>query len=229
MAAYKDPGLTSREQLAAGRLFRRIVQLIVGLALFGVSMAMMLRAGLGVMPWDVLHQGLEHHLPFSFGQIVIGVGAAVLLLWIPLKQWPGLGTIMNALLIGLFADLTLAWMEQPATLWGSAALMLGGLILNGLAGALYIGVHLGTGPRDGISIALHRITGKSVRLMRTLVEIIVVVIGWWLGGVVGVGTVLYALAVGPLLQAFLPLVQVELNIAPKDDPLDDPSGEITGA
>lgn len=217
MAAYKDPGLTSREQLAAGRLFRRIVQLIVGLALFGVSMAMMLRAGLGVMPWDVLHQGLERHLPFTFGQIVIGVGAVVLLLWIPLKQWPGLGTILNALLIGLFADLALKWIEQPATLWGGVALMIGGLIANGLAGALYIGVHLGTGPRDGISIALHRITGKSVRLMRTLIEILVVIIGWSLGGVVGVGTVLYALAVGPLLQLFLPVVQVELDIASDDE------------
>ncbi len=212
MAAYQDPGLSSREQLTAGRLPRRLVQLVVGLALFGVSMAMMVQAGLGVMPWDVLHQGLANYLPLSFGQIVIAVGALVLLLWIPLKQWPGLGTILNVLIIGWFADWGIAAISEPATLWGAAALMLAGLVLNGLAGALYIGVHLGTGPRDGIGIALHRLTGRSVRLMRTLVEIVVVILGWLLGGVVGVGTVLYALGVGPLLQLFLPMVQVDLGL-----------------
>lgn len=212
MAAYQDPGLSSREQLTAGRLPRRLVQLVVGLALFGVSMAMMVQAGLGVMPWDVLHQGLANYLPLSFGQIVIAVGALVLLLWIPLKQWPGLGTILNVLIIGWFADWGITAISEPATLWGAAALMLAGLVLNGLAGALYIGVHLGTGPRDGIGIALHRLTGRSVRLMRTLVEIVVVILGWLLGGVVGVGTVLYALGVGPLLQLFLPMVQVDLGL-----------------
>ena len=191
MAAYQDPGLTSLEQLSVGKLPRRLLQLVLGLALFGWSMAMMVRAGLGVMPWDVLHQGLANYLPFSFGQIVIGVGAVVLLLWIPLRQWPGLGTVLNVLLIGLFAALGLS---------------------NALAGALYIGVHLGTGPRDGIGIALHRSTGRSVRLMRTLVEIGVVAIGWLLGGVVGVGTVLYAFGIGPLLQFFLPYVQVDLDL-----------------
>jgi len=210
MAAYQDPGLTSREQLAAGQLPRRILQLLLGLALFGWSMAMMVRAGLGVMPWDVLHQGLAGHLPWTFGQVVIGVGALVLLLWIPLKQWPGLGTILNVLLIGLFADFGLGVIGEPQTLWGALLLMIGGVVLNGLAGALYIGVHLGTGPRDGLGIALHRLTGRSVRQMRTAVEIVVVVVGWLLGGVVGFGTLLYAFGVGPLLQFFLPYVQVEL-------------------
>ncbi len=211
MAAYQDPGLTSREQLAAGRMPRRICQLLVGLALFGWSMAMMVRAGLGVMPWDVLHQGLADHLPWTFGQIVIAVGAIVLILWIPLKQWPGLGTILNVLLIGPVADLGLRVIDEPTTLWGSMLLMIGGVVLNGLAGALYIGVHLGTGPRDGLGIALHRLTGRSVRQMRTFVEILVVIVGWILGGVVGVGTLLYALGVGPLLQWFLPYVQVDLG------------------
>ncbi|TXJ04934.1 MAG: hypothetical protein E6Q27_06845 [Aeromicrobium sp.] len=212
MAAYQDPGLTSREQLAAGRMPRRICQLLVGLALFGWSMAMMVRAGLGVMPWDVLHQGLADHLPWTFGQIVIAVGAIVLILWIPLKQWPGLGTILNVLLIGPVADLGLRVIDEPATLWGSMLLMIGGVVLNGLAGALYIGVHLGTGPRDGLGIALHRLTGRSVRQMRSFVEILVVIVGWLLGGVVGVGTLLYALGVGPLLQLFLPFVQVDLGL-----------------
>ena len=212
MAAYQDPGLTSLEQLSVGKLPRRLLQLVLGLALFGWSMAMMVRAGLGVMPWDVLHQGLANYLPFSFGQIVIGVGAVVLLLWIPLRQWPGLGTVLNVLLIGLFADLGLSVLAEPDSLWGASALMVAGVVLNALAGALYIGVHLGTGPRDGIGIALHRSTGRSVRLMRTLVEIGVVAIGWLLGGVVGVGTVLYAFGIGPLLQFFLPYVQVDLDL-----------------
>lgn len=217
MADYQDPGLTSREQLAAGKLPRRIAQLFLGLALFGFSMAMLVQAGLGVMPWDVLHQGLANYLPMSFGQIVIGVGAVVLLLWIPLRQWPGLGTILNVALIGLFADLGLAVIPEMTSLWGSSLLMLCGVVLNGVAGALYIGVHLGTGPRDGIGIALHRITGRSVRLMRTLVEILVVALGWTLGGVVGAGTVIYALSVGPLLQFFLPLVQVDLEVPHRGD------------
>jgi len=212
MAAYQDPGLTSREQLAAGRMPRRICQLLVGLALFGWSMAMMVRAGLGVMPWDVLHQGFAEHLPWTFGQIVIAVGAIVLILWIPLKQWPGLGTILNVLLIGPVADLGLRVIDEPTTLWGSMLLMIGGVVLNGLAGALYIGVHLGTGPRDGLGIALHRLTGRSVRQMRSFVEILVVIVGWLLGGVVGLGTLLYALGVGPLLQLFLPFVQVDLGL-----------------
>lgn len=211
MAAYQDPGLTSRQQLAAGRLVRRLSQLVLGLALFGWSMAMMVQAGLGVMPWDVLHQGLSNYLPLSFGQIVIAVGALVLLLWIPLRQWPGLGTVLNVALIGLFADFGLELIPEPNNLWSSTALMVSGVVLNGLAGALYIGVHLGTGPRDGIGIALHRITRRSVRLMRTLVELLVVVLGWFLGGTVGAGTVLYALGIGPLLQFFLPFVQVDLG------------------
>ena len=216
MAEYKVPDLTAKEQLQAGKLTRRLTQLVVGLALFGVSMAMMVRADLGVMPWDVLHQGLAHHLPFSFGQIVIGVGALVLLLWIPLRQWPGLGTILNVVLIGLFADLTLFFIDTPESIWASVALMTGGIVLNGLAGALYIGVYLGAGPRDGLGIGLHILTGKSVRSMRTVVEIAVVVIGWLLGGVVGVGTFMYAVAIGPLLQLFLPWVDVLLPEKPEN-------------
>lgn len=211
MTKYRDPGLSSREQLQAGRLGRRLPQLLLGTFLFGWSMAMMVRAGLGAMPWDVLHQGLSIHLPFSFGQVVIGVGALVLLLWIPLKQWPGLGTLVNVLVIGLAADLGLAVMAEPNSWAADAALMLGGVVLNGLASALYIGVHLGTGPRDGLSMALHRLTGRSVRQMRTGIEVIVVVIGFFLGGVVGPGTLIYAVAVGPLLQFFLPWVQIDLE------------------
>jgi uncharacterized membrane protein YczE len=210
MAEYLDPGLTSREQIRAGNLGRRLVQLIVGLFLFGWSMAMMVQSHLGLMPWDVFHQGVAKHLPLTFGEVVIVVGALVLLLWIPLRQWPGLGTILNVLLIGIAADVGLGVMSEPDALWAQGLLLLGGIVLNGIAGALYIGVHLGTGPRDGLSMALNRITGRSVRLMRTGVEVIVLVVGIVLGGTVGVGTVLYAVGVGPLLQYFLPKVQVTL-------------------
>lgn len=215
MAAYVDPGLTSREQLRAGRMARRLPQLVIGLFVFGWSMAMMVQSNLGLMPWDVFHQGLANFVPLSFGQVVIVVGAFVLLLWIPLKQWPGLGTIANVVLIGLAADLGLAVMSQPDALWAQTLLLVGGIVLNGLGGALYIGVHLGTGPRDGLSMALNRITGRSVRLMRTSVEVIVLVIGFLLGGTVGIGTLLYAVGVGPLLQVFLPLTQVTLPRKPR--------------
>lgn len=213
MAQYRDPGLSSLEQLRAGKLFRRIVQLNIGLILFGVSMAMMVRGGLGVMPWDVFHQGVTNYLPWTFGQVVIVTGALLLLLWIPLRQWPGLGTILNVIVIGLAADATLTLTDEPKSLAARVALMLGGVVLNGFAGALYIGSHLGTGPRDGLFMGLHRITGRSVRLVRTIVEITVVAIGWLLGGVVGIGTIVYALGSGPLLQFFLPFVQAKISDA----------------
>lgn len=216
MDEYVDPGLSSRQQLRAGRLSRRLPQLLVGLLLFGWSMAMMVRSGLGLMPWDVFHQGVAIHLPLTFGQVVIVVGAFVLLLWIPLRQWPGLGTICNVVLIGLAADVGLAVMGEPDRLWLKIALVLGGIVLNGFASALYIGVHLGTGPRDGLSMALNRITGRSVRAMRTIIEVIVLVVGVILGGTVGAGTVLYALGIGPLLQLFLPAVQVDVGPVPED-------------
>jgi len=211
VAEYTDPGLTSREQLRAGQLGRRIPQLLIGLFLFGWSMAMMVESDLGLMPWDVFHQGVANYLPLTFGQVVILVGALVLLLWIPLRQWPGLGTILNVVLIGLAADLGLKLMAQPEPLWAQLLLLAGGIVLNGIAGALYIGVHLGTGPRDGLSMALNRITGRSVRLLRTAVEVIVLVVGFLLGGTVGIGTVLYAVGVGPLLQLFLPIAQIDLT------------------
>ncbi len=214
MADYLDLGLTSREQIRAGGLGRRIPQLLLGLILFGWSMAMMVESNLGLMPWDVFHQGVTKHVPLTFGEVVIVVGALVLLLWIPLRQWPGLGTILNVFLIGIAADVGLSVMSEPDALWARVALLVGGIVVNGIAGALYIGVHLGTGPRDGLSMALNRITGRSVRLMRTGVEIIALAVGILLGGTVGVGTVLYAFGVGPLLQYFLPKVQVNLADRP---------------
>ncbi len=178
--------------------------------LYGWSMALMVEAGLGLDPWDVFHEGLTKYLPLTFGQITMVVGAVVLILWIPLRQWPGVGTVLNVLLIGIAVDQGIALFEQPDSLVLRAVMLVSGVVLNGLAGALYIGAHLGPGPRDGLFLGLVRRTGYSVRLMRTSVEITVLALGWLLGGTVGVGTVLYALAIGPIVQAFLPLVQVRL-------------------
>src|SRR4051795_3154563 len=191
-------------QLRAGRLPRRLVQLALGLALYGVTPGMMIRATLGNAPWDVLHQGMAIHLPISIGTAVIVMSLVVLLLWIPLRELPGLGTIANAFAVGLMTDLTLSVLQAPEALWARALLMLGGVVLNALATALYIGSQFGPGPRDGLMTGLHRRTGVSIRLVRTGLEVGVVAIGWVLGGVVGIGTVLYAVAIGPLVQLMLP-------------------------
>lgn len=198
-------------QLRAGRLPRRLVQLFVGLSLYGASMGMMIRGTLGLDPWDVFHYGVATHLPWSFGTIVIATSFVVLLLWIPLRQMPGLGTIANSVWIGIATDGTLALLVEPSSLAARAGLLVGGVVLNGLAGALYIGSQLGPGPRDGLMTGLHARTGWSLRVIRTSIEVTVLAIGWLLGGTVGLGTVLYALAIGPLVQFFLPRCTVRLG------------------
>lgn len=198
-------------QLRAGRLARRLPQLVVGLVLFGASLALMVRGALGLAPWDVLHLGLVRFVPVTLGQMVVLASFVVLLLWIPLRERPGLGTLANAVLVGLSADATLALLAEPHGLLPRVLLMLGGVLLNGVGGALYIGAQLGRGPRDGLMTGLARRTGLSLRLVRTGLEVTVVVLGVLLGGVVGVGTLLYAFGVGPLTQAFLPWGLVELD------------------
>lgn len=192
------------DQLRAGRLGLRIPQLLLGLVLYGVSMALLIRGALGVMPWDVLHQGVARHIPLTFGQVVILTSVVVLLVWVPLRQPPGLGTVANALLIGLVVDPVLSWIDAPEGWLPRTGLMLAGLVLNGMATAMYIGAQLGPGPRDGLMTGLARATGGSIRMVRTLIEVGVVVVGFVLGGVLGIGTVLYALLIGPLTQAMLP-------------------------
>ncbi len=187
---------------------RRLAQLVLGLWLYGATMALMVESGLGLDPWDVFHEGLTHHLPLTFGQVVILVGAVVLLLWVPLRQRPGIGTVLNVLLIGVAVDVTLAWLPTPDHLAVQVTFLLLGVVGNGLAGALYIGADLGTGPRDGLWTGLVRRTGRSVRLVRTALELTVLLVGFALGGTVGIGTVVYALVIGPVVQVFLPLVQV---------------------
>ncbi len=202
--------MTPLQQLRAGQLGRRLVQLGVGLWLYGASMAMMVRAALGLDPWDVLHYGVQLHWGVSFGTVVIVTGVLVLLLWIPLRQWPGLGTVANTVVIGLATDATLWMLPGHSSLVVRAALLLVGIVLNGLAGALYIGSQFGPGPRDGLMTGLARRTGWSLRVVRTGIELSALGVGWLLGGTVGVGTVVYALLIGPTVQLFLPMVTVRL-------------------
>ncbi|WP_320784894.1 hypothetical protein [Streptomyces sp. CRN 30] len=188
---------------APRRLGRRLFQLYAGLALYGVSSALLVEAGLGLEPWGVLHQGLAELTGLTIGVVSIGVGALVLLLWIPLRQRPGLGTVSNVVVVGLATDATLAAVPAPDALAVRVPLLVAGVLLNGAATGLYIAARFGPGPRDGLMTGLHRRTGRSVRLTRTAVEVAVVATGFALGGTIGAGTVLYALSIGPLAQVFL--------------------------
>jgi uncharacterized membrane protein YczE len=187
---------------------RRLGQLYAGLALYGLSMALMVRSRLGVMPWDVLHQGLSRQLGWSMGAVTIVVGAVVLLAWIPLRQRPGLGTVSNVVVVGLALDAALSVLPSPAGLPLRVSFGIAGVLLNAVATASYIGVHLGPGPRDGLMTGFVRRTGRSVRLVRCAIELAVVAVGFLLGGTVGAITVLYALAIGPLVHLFLPRLSV---------------------
>lgn len=209
-------------QLRAGQLGRRIPQLGVGLVLYGVSLALMVKASLGLAPWDVLHMALTLYLPLTLGQVVVVMSFVVLLAWIPLREKPGIGTVANALVVGFSADATLALLGAPDAMWARVGLLTLGVVLNGLATALYIGSQFGRGPRDGLMTGLARRTGLSLRLVRTSLEVSVVVagvlLGGAIGGVLGVGTVLYALAIGPLAQAMLPGLTVDLSDASRSGP-----------
>lgn len=213
--------LTPLEQLRAGRLPYRLVQLFIGLTLFGVAMAGFVRSGVGLAPWDVLHYGVMLHTGLSLGTVVIIFGFIVLLLWVPLRQMPGLGTIANVLWLGIAADFALAVIPQAEGLPAQIALFAGSLLVNGLGGGLYIGSQLGPGPRDGLMTGLHARTGISLRLARTGVEVLVLAVGWFLGGIVGFGTIIYALAIGPLTQFFLRYSIVGLPQKAPADPVQE--------
>lgn len=185
-----------------------MVQLYAGLVLYGGSMALMVRAELGLDPWDVFHQGLAGLLLLTFGQVVIVVGAVVLLAWIPLRQRPGLGTISNVFVIGLAVDAALALLPAPDPMVWRVAFLISAVALNGVATAAYIGARLGPGPRDGLMTGIVARTGRSVRVVRTSIELSALATGWLLGGTVGVGTVLYAISIGPLVHVLLPRLTV---------------------
>jgi uncharacterized membrane protein YczE len=194
---------------------RRLCQLYAGLVLYGVSASMLLLAGLGLDPWDVLHQGLSRRLGLGVGTWAVLVGVAVLLLWIPLRQRPGFGTLSNVVVVGLVIDLVLATVPPAHGLPARVAVMCGGVVLNGIATGFYIGAGLGPGPRDGLMTGLAA-RGHSIRAVRTGIELTVLITGWLLGGTVGVGTVVYALAIGPIAHLSIP----RLRIPPAAPPID---------
>ncbi|HEY2354286.1 MAG TPA: hypothetical protein VGH79_05230 [Gaiellaceae bacterium] len=182
----------------------RLVQLYAGLLLYGVSSSLLVLAGLGLDPWDVFHQGLSRTFGLAIGTWTILVGAAVLLLWIPLRQRPGLGTISNVILVGAVMNVVLAHVHAPHALTWRIVCLVAGVLCCGVATGAYIGAGFGPGPRDGLMTGLAA-RGHSIRVVRTALEITVLVVGWILGGTVGVGTLVYALSIGPLAHVFIPL------------------------
>ncbi|WIG98434.1 hypothetical protein [Myxococcus sp. SDU36] len=191
---------------------RRLLQLFFGLVLYGLSIALIVRAELGLDPWDVLNQGVFERLAaptgIGFGLVVNLIGMAVLLLWIPLRQKPGIGTVANVLVIGTVAGFSMEWLPANLGLPIRAVFLGSGIVLNGVASGAYIGVGLGPGPRDGLMTGIVARTGWPVKWVRTAIELTVVAVGWALGGSVGLGTVLYAVGIGPLVHVFLPLFTI---------------------
>ncbi|ARU96311.1 membrane protein YczE [Tatumella citrea] len=185
-------------------MLKRLLQLYVGLTLYGISCGMYMHTGLGADPWDVFHLGVAQTLSVNVGTVMIVTGALVLLLWIPLRQRPGLGTLSNVVVLGLAAAAALAIMPPLTSLTARWLMLAAAIVLNAIATVMYICAGFGPGPRDGLMTGLHRRTGWSLRLIRTSIEVTVLLIGWALGGNFGPGTIIYALAIGPMIQFFLP-------------------------
>jgi len=187
---------------------RRVAQLLVGLFLYGFAIAMMIRAGLGIAPWDVLSQGIVLHTGINYAVVTNVIGALVLLLWIPIRQKPGIGTVVNVLMIGPSIEVGLALLPQTDDLVARILLLAGGLVVLALATGLYIGARFGPGPRDGLMTGIHRRTGWPIWVVRTSIEVTVLAIGWLLGGNVGLGTLAFALLIGPMVNVTIPLLRV---------------------
>ncbi|WP_350352326.1 hypothetical protein ABS642_03940 [Microbacterium sp. A8/3-1] len=200
------------------RLPRRIAQLLVGLFLYGIGISFIVRGMIGAAPWDVLTQGIARHVPLTFGVITILVSVVVLLLWIPIRQKPGIGTVLNALLVGPAADIGFLVIPETDELWIRIAFFVIGLLVLSGATGLYIGAAFDPGPRDGLMTGLHRRTGWPIWVVRTGLEVTVVAVGWVLGGNVGVGTVAFALLVGPLCQFFLRVFAVRIPETTETEP-----------
>lgn len=193
--------------------FRRAAQLLAGLFCYGFSIGMMIRAGLGVSPWDVLGQGTSLQTGIAFGLVTNLIGLAVLLLWIPLRQKPGPGTVLNVLLVGPSAEVGLAVVSEPSGIWGQILLFTAGLVLLAVATGLYIGARMGPGPRDGLMTGLHARFGWPVWAVRTGIEVSVLAAGWALGGTVGLGTVAFALLIGPMVNRTMPFFHIPVRAA----------------
>ncbi|GAA1508597.1 putative membrane protein YczE [Agromyces terreus] len=198
-SSFRDP---------APILARRLVQLYLGLLLYGIAIALIVRGELGVAPWDVLTQGVSKQTGLNFGLVTVLISVVVLLLWIPIRQRPGFGTIMNVLLVGPAADLGLWLIPAGLDLWARILLLAGGIVVLAIATGLYIGAHFGPGPRDGLMTGIHRRTGWRIWIVRTSIELVVLGAGWLLGGDVGIGTVAFALLIGPLCGYTIPLFAI---------------------
>ncbi len=209
VAALTDLGF--RAQLGAGQLGRRLPQLLIGLIVFGLSIALMVRSDLGAAPWDVFHTGVANYVPLSIGQVTIAASFVILLLWLALGERMGIGTIGNALIVGASADVFLALIDTPSRLTMQVVMLLAGIAINAFATAVYVGAQLGRGPRDGLMTGIARRQGWSIRAVRTALELIVIAGGLALGGVAGVGTIAFALLIGPLAQWMIPKFAVELT------------------
>ena len=192
----------------------KLARCITGLALFGFGITLFLRANLGLAPWDIFHKGLSKKLDISIGLVIVGVGLLLLLLWIPLRQRPGVGTILNALEIGFVVNLTKPLVGEPDQLVMRTLMVIAGVLVIALGSALYIGAGLGSGPRDGLMLGLSKrsIAGRqiSIRLARTVIELTVMVAGLFLGGSIGVGTLIFMFGIGPLVQQILPRFEMRL-------------------
>ncbi|WP_165067664.1 membrane protein YczE [Marisediminicola senii] len=201
---------------------RRVTQLLVGLFLYGFAISMMIQSGLGVSPWDVLSQGVSLRTGIGFGWVTNIIGALVLLLWIPIRQRPGVGTIANVLLIGPSIEVGLAIIPVQTVLWSQALVFAGGLAMLAVATGLYIGARFGPGPRDGLMTGIHQRWGVRIWIVRSAIELTVLSIGWVLGGTVGVGTVAFALLIGSMVNTTLPLLRVPQPVPPRKDPAASP-------
>lgn len=202
------------------RLPRRLAHLIVGLVLFGIGIGLMLQSDLGVPPWDVLHQGLARRFGMSVGVWSIIVSLGVLVLWLPLREPYGLGTLFNAVIIGVVIDVTALVLPEANSTGVALVMLIGGVVLIGLASGLYIGANFGPGPRDGLMTGIAR-RGPSIRLTRAVIEIAVLTAGWILGGTLGIGTLVFALGIGPLVQYFLPRLKLAPSV--EIDPFEHPA------
>lgn len=212
--------LSLRDQLGVDRLPRRLVQMMIGLTGFGLSLAMLLSSGLGGAPWDVLHAALAARTGATVGTMSITVSFVLLLLWIPLRERIGIGTVANAIWVGVSIDLGLLLLPEVRALPAAIALMLLGVLVNGISGAVYIGAQLGAGARDGLMTGLGRVLARPVGPVRIVLEVLVLVTGWLLGGPLGLGTVVYAIALGPVIQLALPHVLIPVRTVRGREPGD---------
>ena len=207
------PRLNAVEQLRAGRKARRIPQLLVGLAGYGVAVMMLVQSGLGAASWNVLSEGVSQVLGISFGSATNLIALSVMVFWLPMRELPGLGTLLNVVVVGAAADLTAVALPTPQHLAAQMVMLCFGLVLLAFCDALYLGAQFGAGPRDGLMTGLVRLTGRPIWLVRTAIEVVVATAGWLMGGTLGLGTVLVALSMGPLVGLLLPPLSVDIRQA----------------